>query len=101
MYENNHSFPGRETGSEEGGLRPLAWAELAARLTAQRDIRAVLQPRARETAASFNADAASRLAQPDYDKREINPDALADGKYPWAKPAGAADGAAQGDRETR
>ena len=76
------------------GLRPLAWAELRARLTAAHDLRASLARSDDGGEASFDAGSARRLAA-HHDEGEgegedaVNPEISVNGKGPRSKAAGA------------
>lgn len=99
MYESTLEIPGRSDAHAGQELAAIAWPDLVARLAARRDLRRVLLAGEAGHAASFNANAAALLAGQAHGKRDINRDALVDGKQPWANNAEAADSAAAGDRE--
>ena len=84
-------------GADIGGLRPLDWAELVARLNAARDMRAVLG-RPRLGGGSFAPLSAAVLAH-SYGERGVNLDALACGKRHEGMNAETALVAAIGDRD--
>jgi hypothetical protein len=98
MYESISQFSERGEAGAEAPLASFAWPELAARLTARRDLRGALRSSKAvgRKGASFNPTAAAMLAGLE-DKRDVNRDVLADGKQPWANEAEATDTAAAGD----
>lgn len=103
MFENtrDHFHPGE--GANAGELQAISWPVLVARLAAQRELRRVFLAPGNDGRASFNPGAAAWLSREEGfeqpGKRDVNRDALADGKQAWANTAGAASGAAAGDRE--
>ena len=103
MFEKTSDHFTPNEGAAAGELQAIAWPALVARLAAQRDLCRVLLSRDGRGQASFNAGAAAWLAQStaaESGKRDVNLDALADRKQDRANTAGAANGAAEGDRET-
>jgi hypothetical protein len=99
MYETQLEIPALAEAATGDALAVIAWPNLVASLAARRDLRRVLLAREPGCGASFNPMAAAMLAELAGGKRDVNRDALADGKYPSAKVAGAAGTAASGDRE--
>ena len=99
MYETQLEIPARAEAAAGDALAAIAWPDLVAKLAARRDLRRVLLAGEPGTGASFNPVAAAMLAGLAGGKRDVNPEALVDGKYPSANGAGAAGTAASGDRE--
>lgn len=80
-----------------GGLRPLAWGELVARLTAAHDVRALLA-RPNRMGGSFAPLVATGLVR-GRGERGVNLEALASGKSPAGNCAAAVHTAAIGERD--
>ncbi|WP_120076289.1 hypothetical protein [Aurantiacibacter odishensis] len=70
----------------ESTLCELSWADLTARLSAARELRAELAHSDEAVLASFNAHSARHLAsqhdgfRDEHDQRDVNPDDLGNGK---------------------
>ena len=105
MHESKLEVPDSRTPLGENALRSFDWAGLVATLRARSDLRQVLAGSRGVCPASFDAGAAIALADekggipvgPREGKPAVNPDALNDGKYPWAMPSGEVGDKAQGD----
>ena len=82
MFEAKPPIPydARDTG-EGGELRTLTWSDLRTRLDAARDLRSSLQS-ACDSATSFDALAATRIAGRPGSIQRVNPDDLGHGKGP-------------------
>lgn len=82
-------FATRQARRNGEALRAMEWSELTARLNAARDLRLLLraenQAPIEMVAASFGDAAASYFALLEDSEPPINPDALAQSKYPGAK----------------
>lgn len=87
MLETNLTIPGPGAPLAEPPLMPVQWSALAARLSAQGDLRRALVP-ASLSAASFTGAATAMEAQRAECKRGVNRDALVNGKDPSATTAG-------------
>lgn len=88
MFEGKPPLSGesRPLGEWDGeALRPLSWGDLVARLSAARDLRAAFEPGEggpADSAASFDAGCARRIAAHHNGKDAVNLDSSADGKGP-------------------
>ena len=77
MFHNAITAPGADSDASEGGLRPVTWEELVARLAAARELYAVLSHRTAARAGSFGG-----LSAPFVNEKGagVNPTDLAHGK---------------------
>ncbi|WP_305097507.1 hypothetical protein [Croceibacterium aestuarii] len=66
----------------DGGLRPVSWSDLVAKLDAARDLRIALHGLDEQGEGSFNPSCARHIAALGDGKQGVNLDALADGKAP-------------------
>jgi hypothetical protein len=102
MFERKIPESGRhEPDSAENGeevLRDLSWPELAARLSAARDLRQELGGATLSGPASFDPGSARSLRAGETGKPAINPFDLAHGKQPQGKTAGTSRDANTGNR---
>lgn len=79
MFEGKPPLPGesRPLGERDEALRPLSWSDLVARLSAARDLRASFAPGEGgkiDSAASFDAGCARRIAAHHVGKDSVNLD---------------------------
>ena len=81
-------------------LRPLSWADLVARLSAVRDMRASLEGRPAVSDASFDASSARCVAALHNGKHAVNPEDSSYGKGPQGMANDAVQGAASGVART-
>ena len=97
MFEGTITAASAAPGAEST-LRSLDWPEIVARLAAARDLRAVFA-RPPVAGGSFAPRAAAGIARAGPEKRSINFDALAGGKWPAATTAAFAPAVGFGDRD--
>lgn len=100
MFERTFSDSGFEQPAKTGGLRPLAWSELSARLAAAHELRAATTKRRKATAGNFARFTAAGSENVNENMVAVNPDALADGKCSGANVPDTAIETLSGDRES-
>jgi len=97
MFEGTITAASAAPGAEST-LRSLDWPEIVARLAAGRDLRAVFA-RPLVAGGSFAPRAVAGIARAGPEKRSINFDALAGGKWPAATTSASAPAVGFGDRD--
>lgn len=105
MHQGKLEIPADDGAVSEGMRYPLAWSDLVARLAARNDFRTIASANRDLRRASFDTLSVGKLTEGRQEiargKPPVNPDALSDGKYPWAMSSGEVGDKAQGDREIR
>ena len=101
MFETTLNPAAFDDAANGESLRIPAWEELAARLTAARDLREALSRAGIACKGSFAGFAANEGQEVNGEADSINPNGLAHSKTDRGMVAAAADGAVSADRETR